>query len=272
MKKILLINDVVGYGRVGMAAMMPVLTYLGHPVYLLPTALVSNTLDYGRFAVQETTDYMRQLLPVWQQLGFSFDAMCTGLMFSVSQARLVASYAREQAARGVKVFVDPVLGDQGHTYNGIGDETICLEREMIATAHLIFPNYTEACLLTGRDYSTGQLDSEDEARGLATQLHQMGARSVLITSAHVCGRSAVVGYNDDSKEYFIEYYDELPAAFHGTGDIFSAVTIGHLMNGETLRRSARCAMNSVERMIARYADEQADLKAGLPIEHCLDLL
>jgi pyridoxine kinase len=272
MKKILLVNDVVGYGRVGMAAMMPVLTYLGHPVYLLPTALVSNTLDYGHFAVQETTDYMRRLLPVWQQLGFSFDAICTGLMFSVGQARLVAAYAREQSARGVKVFVDPVLGDQGRMYNGISDETVSLEREMIATAHLIFPNYTEACLLTRRDYGSGQLATETEARDLAAELHGMGARSVLITSARVAGRPAVVGYNDDRQEYFIEYYEELPAAFHGTGDIFSAVTIGHLMNGETLRRSTRCAMNSVERMIARYADEGADLKAGLPIEHCLDLL
>ena len=32
MKKILLINDVVGYSHVGMVAMMPILTYLGHPI------------------------------------------------------------------------------------------------------------------------------------------------------------------------------------------------------------------------------------------------
>ena len=55
MKKILLINDVVGYSHVGMVAMMPILTYLGHPTYNLPTSLVSNTLDYGRFNVLDTT-------------------------------------------------------------------------------------------------------------------------------------------------------------------------------------------------------------------------
>ena len=272
MKKILLINDVVGYGRVGMAAMMPVLTYLGHPVYLLPTALVSNTLDYGRFAVQETTDYMTRVLPVWHELGFSFDALCTGLMFSEEQARVVARYAEEQARRGVKVFVDPVMGDGGRLYNGITEETIRLERRMIATAHLVFPNYTEACLLAGTDYCEQGLASANDAVALATRLHQMGARSVLITSARVQGRPAVVGYNDDSGEHFVEYYEEVPAAFHGTGDVFSAIVIGQLMLGKMLRPSTRHAMDAVQQMIARYAGKEPDLKGGLPIEHCLDLI
>ena len=55
MKQILLINDVVGYGKVGMGAMLPILSYLGIPTYSLPTALVSNTLDYGKFNTSTTT-------------------------------------------------------------------------------------------------------------------------------------------------------------------------------------------------------------------------
>lgn len=47
-KHILLINDMAGYGKVATAAMLPILSYLGHPVYNLPTALVSNTLEIGR--------------------------------------------------------------------------------------------------------------------------------------------------------------------------------------------------------------------------------
>ena len=91
MKQILLINDVVGYGKVGMGAMLPILSYLGIPTYSLPTALVSNTLDYGKFNIQDTTEYIRGTLPVWKKLGFSFDAICTGLMFSDEQAKLVAN-------------------------------------------------------------------------------------------------------------------------------------------------------------------------------------
>ena len=35
MKQILLINDVVGYSKVGMVAMLPILSYLGIPTYSL---------------------------------------------------------------------------------------------------------------------------------------------------------------------------------------------------------------------------------------------
>lgn len=74
-KQILLINDLAGYGKVATAAMLPILSYMGLPVYNLPTALVSNTLDYGKFNIMETTDYMKGVFPVWKQLGFSFDAL-----------------------------------------------------------------------------------------------------------------------------------------------------------------------------------------------------
>ena len=56
MKQILLIHDVVGYSNVGMVAMLPILSYLGIPTDSLPTAIVSNTLDYGMFNIQDTTE------------------------------------------------------------------------------------------------------------------------------------------------------------------------------------------------------------------------
>ena len=131
MKQILLINDVVGYGKVGMGAMLPILSYLGIPTYSLPTALVSNTLNYGKFNIQDTTEYIKGTLPVWKELGFSFDAICTGLMFSEEQAKLVASYCEEQGKSGTTVFVDPILGDGGQLYNGVTERQVELMREMV---------------------------------------------------------------------------------------------------------------------------------------------
>ena len=52
-KKILLINDMPGYGKVALAAMMPILSNMKYEVHDLPTALVSNTLDYGKFEILE---------------------------------------------------------------------------------------------------------------------------------------------------------------------------------------------------------------------------
>ena len=47
-KKLLLINDMAGYGKVALSAMIPVLSHMKYEVFNLPTAIVSNTLDYGK--------------------------------------------------------------------------------------------------------------------------------------------------------------------------------------------------------------------------------
>lgn len=77
--QILLINDLASYGKVALSAMLPVMTHAGLNLYNLPTALVSNTLDYGKFEILETTEYMRKTMKVWAELGFSFDACLHGI-------------------------------------------------------------------------------------------------------------------------------------------------------------------------------------------------
>ena len=225
-----------------MGAMLPILSYLGIPTYSLPTALVSNTLNYGKFNIQDTTEYIKGTLPVWKELGFSFDAICTGLMFSEEQAKLVASYCEEQGKNGTIVFVDPILGDGGQLYNGVTERQVELMREMVSVADLTFPNYTEACYLTGTRIKSGSI-SWEEAGDLLDKLRDMGSKSALITSCKIDGHNS----------------------------IFSAVLIGHLLNGEPLKGSTRQAMDTVFRMIDRYSDTD-DKNRGIPVEKCLDLL
>ena len=115
-KKILLINDMCGYGKVASAAMLPILSYMGHVTYNLPTALVSNTLDYGKFNLLDTTDYIMGVFPVWKELGFHFDAIATGFIASERQAKIVSAYCLEQEHLGTPIFVDPIMGDEGKLY------------------------------------------------------------------------------------------------------------------------------------------------------------
>ena len=58
-KNIMLINDFPGYGKVALAAMVPILSRMGHYTFQLPTAVVSNTLDYGKFRIQELTEHLK---------------------------------------------------------------------------------------------------------------------------------------------------------------------------------------------------------------------
>ena len=271
MKQILLVNDIAGYGKVGMAAMLPILSYMGIPAFCLPTALVSNTLNYGEFTQMDTTSYMREVFPIWQHLGFHFDAICTGLMFSREQAELVGAYCREQAEKGCTVFVDPVMGDGYELYNGIDQRQVELMRRMVGVAHLAKPNYTEACFLAGVPCQRGGI-THDGARRLLDSLLLIGARSAIITSCIIDGRNMVCGYDADSGEYFFHEYEEIPGQFHGTGDIFSAVLIGSLLGaGQELPTATRRAMDAVSQMIERNRDV-TDHNCGIFIERCLDLL
>ena len=269
-KQILLINDMAGYGKVATAAMLPILSYFGHPTYNLPTALVSNTLDYGKFNILDTTEYIKGVFPVWKELGFSFDAIATGFIVSEYQAGIISRYCMEQAARGTVIFVDPIMGDEGKLYNGVTEAAVKSMREMLSVAHLCYPNYTEACYLTERQFRAEGV-TPDEARSLLDRLREIGSESALITSITVDGQSSVVGYNHSEDSYFMLPYTEIPVHFPGTGDIFSAVLIGHLLDGERLESSTQAAMDAVYRLIDLNKYNE-DKNRGIPLEKYLNIL
>lgn len=269
-KQILLINDICGYGKVATAAMLPILSYLGHSTYNLPTAIVSNTLDYGKFNILDTTDYIQGVFPVWKELGFHYDAIAAGFIASERQARIVSQYCREQAASGTTIYVDPIMGDEGKLYNGVTPAAIQSMREMIAVADLIYPNHTEACYLTDHEYHAEGV-TQAEADALVDGLRAIGTRSVLITSIVVDGQPSVVGYNHLTNERFALPYTEIPVHFPGTGDIFSAVLIGHLLDGDEIQKATRQAMDAVYKLIDLNKTNE-DKNRGIPLEKYLSIL
>lgn len=269
-KHILLINDLPGYGKVALAAMMPVLAHLGHHLYNLPTALVSNTLDYGKFEILETTDYMKKSLAVWKELNFSFDAISTGFIVSGEQAELIASYCGEERKKGTYIFVDPIMGDEGHLYNGIPDSTVDAMRRLVSHADCAVPNYTEAALLAGIPYRE-EGTSEREMRKIIDAIRRIGAASVVVTSAFVEGQHAVAGYDEVRGNYFLLPFESIPVRFPGTGDIFSAILLGHVENGMPLREAVQKAMDAVAALISANRDN-ADTFKGIPLEQYLEVI
>ena len=266
-KHILLVQDMTGYGKVALAAIMPVLSHMGHHVYTLPTAIVSNTLDYGAFQVLELTDYMRATLEVWRKLGFSFEAVSTGMI--EEQAALVAELCRESAAKGCTVFVDPVMGDEGKLYNGVTEATVAHMRSMCAVADYVMPNYTEAAYLADAPIQDDLTRAQADA--LVDALRHLGAKSVLITSAKVEGHFCVVGYDHLMGERFLLPFEMAPVFFSGTGDIFSGILTGRVLDGMPLQEAVQNAMDAIRVMILRHKDNE-DHYVGIPIETCLDVL
>ena len=267
--QLLLINDMCGYGKVALSAMLPVLSHMGYRIHNLPTALVSDTLHYPKFYIHDTTEYVRQSLAIWEELGFEFDAISTGFIVTEEETRIISDFCHRRAAKGTKVFVDPIMGDNGRLYAGVPESTIGLMRDLVACADYTVPNYTEACLLTDTPMREGI--TSGEAHALVDAVRELGAKSVVVTSANVDGKSAVIGYDHVAGEHFSIPFELIPVYFPGTGDTFSSVLLGRVMAGWTLQRATADAMRVVSELIARNASQQ-DKSAGLPIEACLDVI
>ncbi len=271
-KNILIIGDMPGYGKMGLAGMLPILSNMGHSVYNLPTALVSNNFDYGKFSVLDTTAYMGETIRVWQELGFQFDCMTTGFLASADQVDLLRAFIDLQRKDGLLVVTDPIMGDGGKLYNGSTRETVDNMRRFIGAADVIVPNLTEAEFLTGLHEGAESLTAGEAGRVLDGLL-ALGPESAVITSGRETetGRHVVWGFDGGSGEYFTVPYRFIKAHFPGTGDIFTSLLTGQLVSGRSLPQAVQKAVELLERLIFLEQDV-AERNNGIRIEKYLSVL
>ena len=255
MKKICCVNDMPGVGKVALYAMIPILSAKGIDVASLPTALVSNTLDFGKFDILDTTDYMEKTVDIWHDLGFRFDCISTGFLVSPKQINIVERLINNQDTDNLLVVVDPIMGDEGKLYNGMTDNNVAIMRKLSSYADILIPNFTEACFLTNRFYGRDTL-SQDEADELIERVRQLGGKSVVITSTSVNGENCVIGYDHTKDENFKIGFELIDVRFPGTGDIFSAVLVRDVLNGESLYDATKHAMETVRIIIIDNLDKK----------------
>ena len=270
-KNILIIDDMPGYGKMGLAGMLPILSNMGHSVYNLPTALVSNNFDYGKFSVLDTTAYMEETIRVWQTLGFQFDCITTGFLASAAQVDLLRAFIDSQRKTDFLVVTDPIMGDGGKLYNGSTPQTVDNMRRFVGAADVIVPNLTEAEFLTGL-YKGEELLTGAQARRILDGLRALGPRSAVITSGREeGGRHVVWGFDGRTGEYFTVPYRFIKAHFPGTGDIFTSLLTGQLLSGRSLPQAVKKAVDLLERLIFLEQDV-AERNNGIRIEKYLSVL
>lgn len=267
-KRVLLINDLSGCGKVALSAMIPVLSAFGYSVNNLPTAIVSNTLDYGQFEILDTTDYMEKTVDVWKKLNFHFDCISTGFICNESQIKIIEEILKQN--EDAYVCVDPIMGDNGKLYNGISTDIAAHMKKLIPYADIIVPNITEAELLIYGKSSEAKSD-ESYYKKLALEIQSLGAKSVVITS--ICDKNNdyyMMAANPQGKAVKIPY-ENIHARFPGTGDVFSSVLLGNLLRGKVFEAAIRAASSFVYDSIKENI-ENKDYNQGLKIENKLNKL
>ena len=231
---ILLLGDLTGRSRVALRMLTFELEKRGHEVLMLPTALISNTLNLGRAATLDTTDYLLESLAAWKSLGLSYDLVYIGYVTGLAQAEKLCDIADGARAHGIPIVVDPILGDNGRRYNSVTMEQAEAMKRLVWHADVITPNLTEACLLTDTPFA------DADVQALLDKLGETG-KSVLITSAG----DAVAGLDVQTGERFCIPFERVSGEHWGTGDRFCALLLDGLARKIPLAQAAKRASDGV---------------------------
>jgi len=250
--RILIINDVTGYGRVSSFAMLPIFTkYKLHP-YVLPTALVSNATEYGSPVILNTDEFMRASIDRWNELNFKFDIITTGFINSAGQVDTILSLINSQD--NPFVIVDPIMADSGEIYEGMYEDVVNCNRRLAEVANILLPNLTEAELLSGKFLGRSSLQ-DDEYEELISSLSELCPNNIVISACcSTDGRHFNLIYSSDDKSIEKQYYDYIPAHFVGTGDVFSAVIVSEYTKGSSLSNAVRIASAFIRELILDNKD------------------
>ena len=268
-KTVLAIHDLPGFGRAALSVIVPVLSCLGVQAVALPTAVLStHTGGLGTPAKLSNPGYGPAALAHYQRLGLRFDCIYSGYLADPTQAKLVEQ-AFELWPRALKV-VDPVLGDGGRLYKGLGADMVPAMYNLCRKANLIVPHVTEAALLLG-DPLPG-VGSSEQAAEQAARLTRI-APQVVVTG--VTGLSdgrciGCVGAARGGQGYSVKT-PLIPRMYHGTGDIFGAVLVGRILQGNVPQAAVQAAAAFVSECI-RQTPEGTDERLGVWLEAALPKL
>jgi pyridoxine kinase len=272
-KKVAAVHDLSGCGRVSLTAAIPILSAMGIQVCPLPTAVLSSHTQYSGFAFLDLTDQMPLFVNHWKQLGLRFDAIYSGYLGSPKQASIVANLIDEFAADGQLVVVDPVLGDNGKLYAALDEEMIAQMRELIRKAVVITPNLTELFMLLGKPYR--ELVSVDELKEYLLMLAELGPEIVIVTGVpenQSAKTTSVVAYDKRSKHFWKVSCLYFPAHYPGTGDTFTSVIAGSLMQGDSLPIALDRAVQFILMGIRATFGYEYDNRDGILLERILPVL
>ncbi|WP_099203603.1 pyridoxamine kinase [Miniphocaeibacter massiliensis] len=264
---ILLINDRPGYSRVALSAMTPILYHMGFGILNLPTALVSNTLDYGEFSILDTTKYMRECIEVWKKLKFNINSISTGFVLNEEQIEIIEEIIEDNKIYNPYVMVDPIMADNGKLYNGIEKDRIEIMRDLISYADLTIPNITEAYLLLENRFNRVFVDTKMELKDLIDGIREKGSKSVVITSVKASNEKYyIAGYDNKNKEYFKVPYEKIDVNYPGTGDIFSSVVLGYVLKNVKLKYAVKIAADFIYNSIKESERNRLDRNEGINLE------
>lgn len=273
-KRVAAIHDMSGFGKTSLTAIIPILSTMRIQVCPLPTAILStHTGGFDDYTFVDLTDTMEAYIKHWKDLNLEFDSIYSGFLGSSRQIEIVEDFIDKFKKQDTLVVVDPVLADNGKLYSTMDNEMVENMKKLIKKAHIITPNFTEMAFLLDKKYDRNI--SADELKLWLKELSDMGPEVVIGTSMPEDKDekfTSVIAYDKRHDKYWKVSCAFIPAHYPGTGDIFSSVIVGSLLNGESIPVAIDRAVQFVNSAIkASYGFDYPE-REGVLLENVLNNL
>jgi pyridoxine kinase len=263
MARVLAISSQVARGHVGLSAIVPALQRLGHDVIALPTILLSNHPGHRTAAGEQvSTDLLQRMLDALDTNGWlrEIDAILTGYLPSPAHVQFAVDAIRR--VRGhlvrVRVLVDPILGDEPKGVYIDPGAAAHIRDELVALADIATPNAFELRWLT-----SAHIDSADDAARASALLAPAQILATSVAAAN--GTISNVLFDKGTREVFVAEVPRQDRVPNGTGDLLSALYLGHGLRGVTPSRGLALAVAGVGAAIhASTGQDELALVASSP--------
>ena len=254
-KRILTIQDISCVGQCSLTVALPIISACGQETCILPSAVLStHTMGYSFPTVRDLTQDLPSIQKHWQKENISFDAIYTGYLGSTEQVAYVKDILSTMTVPGGKTIVDPAMADNGKLYPAFDQAYVEAMAGLCATADVVLPNLTEACMMTGCEYRQGY----DEAyiMDVVAKLHAMGTKCVVLTG--IGYQEGETGVLISAPEGTFHYtHKKLGNSFHGTGDVYASAFVGSWIGGKTMVEAAQIAADFVCRCIENTVGDES---------------
>ena len=293
-KRILLVNDDVGYGKSSITMQLPIISAFGDIPSSVIASYLSNNSKYQEKIKISLANKFLDIFDVYRKNNFVFDGMITGYIDNSDNILELRDFAEDMKLENDKMLllVDPVFADDGKKYCSITDSHIDNYKKLMEMADIITPNLTEACFLTGIDYEDikmklGLLKFENNEQGTLKELSEKIIKTIfpilekivvkknqisVITGLNLFNSVVTVLdiYNGDKnvRETTCNYSNRVDDR-NGAGDLFDALYLVCFMNGFNLVDSLSVSTSFINNALRYSNDNKYPIEEGIIYEPIL---
>lgn len=238
-------------------------TFAAHGIYgmsVVVSVVAENTCRV--LAIQDITPDIieQQMIAVFEDI--DVHAVKVGMLSSSESMQAVSKSLKQY--RPQYTVIDPVMVAKGGCALMQPDALSTLINDIIPLSYILTPNIPEAETITGM-----QIQTEDDCKKAAIEIHRMGAAHVLIKGGHLSEKQDATDLLYDGNVFQSFTVKRIATKnTHGTGCTFSSAIAANLALGYPLSTAVANAKNYVTMAISHALEIG---KGHGPTHHLYDI-